>query len=52
MLFDSFVDNEINKEELSARADTVKDCQEAVKIIKECENMIKTNRKKRNAFCV
>lgn len=45
MLFDSFVGNEINKEELSARADTVKDCQEAVKIIKECENTIKTNRK-------
>ena len=44
-LLDSFVYNEIDKEGLSARADTVKDCQEAVKIIKERENMIKTNRK-------
>ena len=45
-LLDSFVYDDINKEDLSARADTVKDCQEAMKIIKECENMIKTNKKK------
>ena len=41
----TFVYDEINKEDLSARADNVKNCQEAVKIIKECENMIKTNNK-------
>ena len=41
----TFVYDEINKEDLSARADNVKNCQEAVKIIKECDNMIKTNKK-------
>ena len=48
-LLDSFVYDEINKEESSARADTVKDCQKAEKIIKECENIIKTNKK--NIIC-
>ena len=41
----SFFYDQINKEDLSVRADNVKNCQEAVKIIKECENMIKTNKK-------
>ena len=41
----TFVYDEINKEDLSARPDNVKNCQEAMKIIKECENMIKTNNK-------
>ena len=31
------------------RADRVKDCQEALNIIKECEDIIKTNRK--NIIC-
>ena len=44
-LLDSFVYGEINGEDLSTRADNVKNCQEAVKIIKEYENMIKTNEK-------
>ena len=44
-MLDSFVHDEINKEELSARADNVKNCQEVVKIIKECENIIKKNKK-------
>ena len=44
-LLDSFVYDEINKEDLSKRADNVKNCQEAVNLIKECENMIKTNKK-------
>ena len=48
-LLDSFVYDEINKEDLSARVDTVKDCQEAMKIIKEYENIIKTNKK--NIIC-
>ena len=37
-------DENINKEVLSAKAATVKDCQEALKIIKECENIIETNK--------
>ena len=41
-----FVYDDINKEDLSARADTIKDYQEALKIIKECENIIKKNKKK------
>ena len=41
----SFVYDQINKEDLSVRADNVKNCQEAVRIIKECENMIKRNNK-------
>ena len=43
-LLDSFVYNEINKEDLIAKADNVQNCQEATKIMKECENMIKTNK--------
>ena len=42
-LLDSFVYNEINKEDLIARADNVQNCQEATKIMKECENLIQTN---------
>ena len=46
-LLDSFLYEEnINKEDLSARVDTLKDCREAMKIIKECENIIKANKKK------
>ena len=45
-LLNSFVYDDINKEDLSARADTIKDYQEALKIIKECENIIKKNKKK------
>ena len=46
-LLDSLVhDENINNEDLSARVDTVRDCQEAMKIIKERENIIKTNKKK------
>ena len=46
-LLESFVyDENINKEDLFARVDTVKDCQEAMKIIKECTNIIKTHKKK------
>ena len=41
-MLDSFVYNEINKEDLIARADNVQNCQEGTKIMKECENMIKT----------
>ena len=44
-LLDSFVYDDINKEYLSAR-DTIKDHQEAMKIIKECENIINTNKTK------
>ena len=44
-LLNSFVYDKINREDLSAGADNVKNCQEAVKIIEECENMIKTNKK-------
>ena len=44
-LLDSFVYGEINREDLSTRADNAKNCQEAVKIIKEYENMVKTNEK-------
>ena len=45
-LLDSFVYNQnITKEDLSARVDTVEDCQEAMKIIEEYENIIKTNEK-------
>ena len=44
-MLDSFVYDEINKEELSARADNVKNCQEVVEIIKEYENIIKKNKK-------
>ena len=48
---DSFVyDENINKEDLSARLDTVQGCQEAMKIIKECENIIKTYKKKMKCF--
>ena len=46
-LLDSLVhDENINNEDLSARVDTVRDCQEAMKIIKERENIVKTNKKK------
>ena len=45
-LLDSLVYSEnITKEDLSARVDTVEDCQETVKIIEEHENIIKTNKK-------
>ena len=45
-LLDSFVYKEnITKEDLSAREDNVEDCQEAMVIIEECENIIKTNKK-------
>ena len=42
----SFVYDDINKEDLSARADAIKDYQEAMEIIWECENIIKANKKK------
>ena len=45
-LFDSFVYDDTNKKDLSARADVIKDYQEAVEIIKECKNIIRTNKKK------
>ena len=46
-LIDSLGFNEnIDKEELNMRADRVNDCQEALNIMKECEDIIKTNRKK------
>ena len=45
-LFDSFVYDDTNKKNLSARADVIKDYQEAVEIIKECKNIIRTNKKK------
>ena len=49
-LIDSLGFNEnIDKEELIMRADRGKDCQEALNIIKECEDIIKTNRK--NIIC-
>ena len=48
-LLDSFVYDKINKEDLSAKLDTVNDCQKAVKIIKEYENIIKTIKK--NIIC-
>ena len=49
-LTDSLGFNEnIDKEELNMRADRVKDCQGALNIIKECEDIIKTNRK--NIIC-
>ena len=43
-MLDSFVYNEINEEDLIARADNVQNCQEGTKIMKECENMIKANK--------
>ena len=42
----SFVYDDINKEDLTKRADTIKDYQEAMKVIEERENIIKTNKKK------
>ena len=46
-LLDSLVYGEnINNEDLSVRVDIVRDCQEAMKIIKECQNITKTNKKK------
>ena len=46
-LLDSLVyDENINNEDLSARVDTVIDYQEAMKVIKGCENIIKMNKKK------
>ena len=45
-LLDSFVYDDINKEDLSPRADIIKDYQEAIKVIKECENIIRMNKKK------
>ena len=45
-LLDSFVYNEnITKEDLSAWVDTVEDYEEAMKIIEEYENIIKTSKK-------
>ena len=44
-LLDSFVYDKINKEDLSAGADNIKNRQEELKFIEECENMIKTNKK-------
>ena len=35
----------IDKEDLNMLADKVNDCQEVLNIIKECEDIIKTNRK-------
>ena len=50
-LLDSLVYNgHINKDDLSARVDTIKDRQEGIKIVKECENIIKTNKKKIISF--
>ena len=49
-LFDSFVYDDTNKEDLSARADAIKDYQEAMQIIKECKNIIRTNKKKMTGF--
>ena len=46
----SFVYDDINKEDLSERADTTKDYREAIKVIEECENIIKTNKKKMIGF--
>ena len=43
-MLDSFVYNKINKKDLIAREDNVQNCQEGTKIMKECENMIKTNK--------
>ena len=40
-----FYNDNINEEDLSASVDAVKDCQGAMKIIKECKN-IKTNKRK------
>ena len=49
-LKDSLGYNEnVDKEELIMNADIVKDCQEALNIIKEYEGVIKTN--KRNIIC-
>ena len=39
----------IDKEDLNMLADKVNDCQEVLNIIKECEDIIKTNRK--NIIC-
>ena len=44
-MLDSFIYDDINKEVLSTRAGTIKDYQEAMKIIKESENITKTNKK-------
>ena len=45
-LLESFVYNEnITKEDLSAWVDTVEDYEEAMKIIEEYENIIKTSKK-------
>ena len=41
-----FVSNDADKKELSARAGAIKDNQEAMEIIKECESIIRTNKKK------
>ena len=45
-LFDSFACDDINKEDVSATADAIKDYQETMETIKEWENIIKTNKKK------
>ena len=49
-LYDSLVYDDTNKEDLSARADAIKDYQEAMQIIKECKNIIRTNKKKMTGF--
>ena len=45
-LIESFVSDDANKKELSARADAITDYREAMEIIKECESIIRTNKKK------
>ena len=49
-LLDSFLYDDVNKEDLSARAEAIKDYQEAMEIITEFENMIKANTKKKIGF--
>ena len=46
LLYSLVYDENINNEDLGVRVDIVRDCQEAMKIIKECENITKANKKK------
>ena len=45
-LLESFLYDDIYKEDLSPSADIIKDYQEAIKVLKECENIIRMIKKK------
>ena len=50
-LLDSFVKDDTDREDLSTRAEALKNYREAMEIIKEHKNIIRTNKKKIISFC-